>query len=84
MPFDKGEKRILYTFVLFIIHAEADKLCMKDLSSDLTEELIERLQADNAAAKNFFTFFGLPHFSLFHLTDIKDLFPDTTVSVLKK
>ena len=70
--------------MLFILHAEADKLCLKDLSSDLTKELDYRLRADKAAMEKLYQFFGLNMLHRFGLTDLKDLFPDTTVSVLKK
>ena len=79
-----NEKRIPCTFMLFILHAEADKLCLKDLSSDVTRELHQRLQADKAAMQKVIQFFGLRPFLSTGLTDLKDLFPDTTVSVLKK
>ena len=75
--------------MLFILFAES-KLCLKDLSDDITDELIERLQADEAALENFYQFFGLklgdqyPLKGRFPLHEIKKLFPDTTVSVLKK
>ena len=70
--------------MLFLLLAEADKLCLKDLSSDLTEELDQRLTADKAAMEKLYQFFGLKLGHQFRLADLKDLFPDTTVSVLKK
>ena len=70
--------------MLFILHAEADKLCLKDLSSEVTKELHQRLQADKAAMEKVIQFFGLRVFLASGLTDLKDLFPDTTVSVLKR
>ena len=57
---------------------------MKDLSSDVTKELDQRLQADTAAMQKVIQFFGLRPFLSTGLTDLKDLFPDTTVSVMKK
>ena len=69
---------------MFIFHAETDKLCLKDLSRDVTNELDRRLQADKAAMEKFCQFFGLSLTQRFGLTDLKDLFPDTPVSVLKK
>ena len=70
--------------MLFILHAEADKLCLKDLSSDLTKDLDQRLRADNSAMEKFYQFFGLNLGHQFELNTLKNLFPDTTVSVLKK
>ena len=74
--------------MLFVLHAEADKLCLKDLSSDVTNELNRRLQADWAAMEKFNQFFGLKMGQRYRpsgidLTDVKDLFPDTTVNMLK-
>ena len=74
--------------MLFVLHAEADKLCLKDLSSDVTNELNRRLQADWAAMEKFNQFFGLKmghryRPSGIELTDVKELFPDTTVNMLK-
>ena len=57
---------------------------MKDLSSDVTKELHQRLQANKAAMEKVSQFFGLRPFLASGITDLKDLFPDTTVSVLKK
>ena len=63
---------------------------MKDLSDDVTDELILRLQADEAVLEKFYQFFGLklgdryPFEGRFPLQDIKKLFPDTTVSMLKE
>ena len=68
--------------MVFIFHTEADKLCLKDLSMDVTMELNQRLEADEAAMEKVNEFFGLsPRFGLI---DLKDLFPDTPVSVMKK
>jgi len=70
--------------MVFILHAEADKLCLKDLSRDVTRELNERLQADKATMEKVHHFFGLKLTRQFGLDELKDLFPDTPVSVLKK
>jgi len=70
--------------MVFILHSEADKLCLKDLSRDVTRELNERLQADQAAMEKVHQFFGLKLTQQFGLDELKDLFPDTPVSVLKK
>ena len=83
-----NKKLILYTFMLFILHIEADKLCLKDVSRDVTIELSQRLQADRAAMDKFYQFFGLKvghryRPSGLDLTDVKELFPDTTVNMLK-
>lgn len=82
--------------MFIVLHAETSKLCLKDLSSDVTQELITRLEADEAAKEKFFRFFGLKMRSrnslarnvadgltLTALTDIEQLFPDTPVNVLK-
>ena len=69
---------------MFIPHAEADKLCLKDLGRDVMEELNRRLQADKDAMEKVYQFFGLKLGHGFELTDLRDLFPDTTVSVLKR
>ena len=75
-------------FVVFF--AESSKLCLKDLSDDVTREWIGRLQADEAALEKFYQFFGLklgdwnPLRGKFPLREIKNLFPDTAVSVLKE
>ena len=76
--------------MIVIFFAESSKLCLKDLSNDITDELIERLQADEAALEKFYQFFGLklgdryPLKGRFPLHEIKTLFPDTTVNVLKE
>ena len=76
--------------MLSILFAESSKLCLKDLSDDVTDELILRLQADEAVLEKFYQFFGLklgdryPFEGRFPLQDIKKLFPDTTVSMLKE
>ena len=58
---------------------------MKDLSKDVTQELIQRLGADKAAREKFYRFFGLKIQDQYPLmNDIEQLFPDTTVSVLKE
>jgi len=45
--------------MLIIFFAVSSKLCLKDLSDDVTDELIKRLQADGAAFEKFYQFFGL-------------------------
>ena len=64
---------------------------MKDLSDDVILELSRRLQSDKAVMGNFCQFFGLKvgNWYLFEdrfsfIEEIKKLFPDTTVSVLKE
>lgn len=75
-------------FVIFF--TESSKLCLKDLSDDVTHELIEMLQADEVALEKFYQFFGLklgdryPLKGRFLLHEIKKLFPDTAVNVLKE
>jgi len=76
--------------MLIIFFAESSKLCLKDLSSDVTVGLSLRLQADDAALEKFYQFFGLKmggwyqQYDSFPLEEIKKMFPDTTVSVLKE
>ena len=63
---------------------------MKDLSGDVTDELSERLQAGESTLEKFYQFFGLkmgdsfPFQGRFLLREIRTMFPDTTVSVLKE
>ena len=57
---------------------------MKDLSDDVTRKLTEMLQADEAALEKFYQFFGLKMEGRFPLEEIKQMFPDTAVSVLKE
>ena len=57
---------------------------MNGVSSDVTRELNLRLQADMAGMEKFYQYFGLKLTQRFGLTDLKELFPDTPVSVLKK
>ena len=77
--------------IVVIFFAESSKLCLKDLSNDVTRELIGRLQADEAALEKFHQFFGLKLGEWYpfegrspFIGEIKRLFPDTTVSVLKE
>jgi len=76
--------------MLFIFFAESSKLCLKDLSDDVTHELIQKLEADEATLEKFYQFFGLilgdgsPLKGTFPFEGIKNFFPDTTVSVLKE
>ena len=75
-------------FVIFL--AESSKLCLKDLSDDVTREFIKKLKADEAALEKFYQYFGLklgdryPLKGRFPLHEIKTLFPDTTINVLKE
>lgn len=65
--------------------SEADRLCLKDLSRLVTDELNQRLRADAAAMEKVSRFFGLKGdpFS-FSFLPIENFFPDTSVSVLKE
>ena len=69
----------------FSISFEADRLCLKDLSQLVTDELNQRLTADATAMEKVSRFFGLKGdpFS-FSFLPIEHFFPDTTVSVLKR
>ena len=69
---------------MFVLHAESNKLRLKDLGNDVTEELIQRLGADEAAKELFCQFFGLKIQDRYpSVKHIEELFPDTTVGVLK-
>ena len=57
---------------------------MKDLSDDVTRKLSEMLQADEATLEKFYRFFGLKVEGRFPLQVLKQMFPDTAVSVLKE
>jgi len=82
--FATKENILIASNLLFIFFAESSKLCLKDLSYDITAELSERLQADGAALEKFYQFFGLKMKGRFPLEEIKQMFPDTAVSVLKE
>ena len=73
------------TFILFVLHAESNKLRLKDLGKDVTKEMIQRLGADEAAKEIFYQFFGLKIQDRYpSVRHIEELFPDTTVGVLKE
>jgi len=57
---------------------------LKDLSDDVTRKWTEKLRADEAALEKFYQFFGLKMVGWYRLKEIKQMFPDTTVSVLKE
>ena len=57
---------------------------MKDLSDDVTRKLSEMLHANEAALEKFCQFFGLKTRGRYPLEEIKPMFPDTTVGVLKE
>lgn len=70
---------------MYFHHAETSKLRLKDLSKEVRQELIRRLEADEAAKEKFYQCFGLKMRDRYTLNDIiEDLFPDTTVNLLKK
>ena len=76
--------------MLIVFFAESGRLCLKDLSDDITAELIKRLQADGAALEKFYQYFGLkmggqyPLKDILPLKEMKQMFPDTTVNVVKE
>ena len=70
--------------LLFIFFVESRKLCLKDLSNDVIRKLSEMLHADKAALGKFYQFFGLKMEGRYFLEAVKQMFPDTTVSVLKE
>ena len=72
----------MYVYVVFL-PAEAHKLRVKDLSQQVTRELIRRLEGDQAAMEKFYRFFGLKMQDRYSFIDIQ-LFPDTTVGTLKE
>ena len=61
------------------------KLCLKDISDQVTNEFTSRLQNDPVAQERFYRSFGLDSGKLRirGLSDIKELFPDTPVKMLK-
>jgi len=69
---------------LVIFFVEGSKLCLKDLSDDVTRKWTGTLGADEAALEKFYQFFGLKMADWYRLQEIKQMFPDTTVSVLKE
>ena len=75
--------------MLIVFFAESGRLCLKDLSDDITAELMKRLQADEAALEKFYQYFGLkmggqyPLKDVLPLKEIKQMFPDTAVNVVK-
>jgi len=69
---------------LFIFFVESSKLCLKDLSDDVTRKWTVMLQADEAALEKFHQYFGLKIEGWYLLEEIKQMFPDTAVTVLKE
>ena len=61
------------------------KLCLKDVSDQVTKEFTSRLQNDPAAQERFYRSFGLHpgKLRIRGLSDIKELFPDTPVKMLR-
>ena len=61
------------------------KLCLKDVNNQVTTELTSRLQNDPVALERVYRSFGLDPGKLRTrgLSDIKELFPDTPVKMLK-
>ena len=57
---------------------------MKDLSDDVTRKWTVMLLADQAALEKFHHYFGLKMGGWYLLEEIKQMFPDTAVSVLKE
>lgn len=62
------------------------KLCLKDVSDQVTNEFTSRLQNDPVAQERFYRSFGLDpgKLRIRGLSDIKELFPDTPVKMLKE
>ena len=83
-------KHKLYFTMLIVFFAESGRLCLKDLSNDITAELSKRLQADEAVLEKFYQYFGLkmegqyPLKDILLVTNIKQMFPDTAVNVVKE
>ena len=61
------------------------KPCLKDVRQEVTNELTSKLKSDPDILKIFYRSFGLDPMKLDsqELVDIKDIFPDTPVKVLK-
>lgn len=61
------------------------KPCLKDIRQEVTNELTSKLKSDPDILDRFYRSFGLDPIKLHtqELVDIKDIFPDTPVKVLK-
>ena len=61
------------------------KLCLKDITEEMTKELTFKLKSDQDTLDRFYRSFGLDPTKLRteELVDIKDIFPDTPVKMLK-
>ena len=61
------------------------KLCLKDITEEVTKELTSILKCDQDILDRFYRCFGLDPIKLCtkELVDIKDIFPDTPVKMLK-
>lgn len=59
--------------------------CLKDIRQEVTDELTSKLKSDRDILDRFYRSFGLDPMKLHtkELVDIKDIFPDTPVKVLK-
>ena len=59
--------------------------CLKDIRQEVTNELTSKLKSDRDILDRFYRSFGLDPMKLHtqELVDIKDIFPDTPVKVLK-
>ena len=82
LPNDSNPKLTCLS-ILFI--DSTSKLCLKDVSDQVTKEFTSRLQNDPAAQERFYRSFGLHpgKLRIRGLSDIKELFPDTPVKMLK-
>ena len=83
LPNDSNPKLTCLS-ILFI--DSTSKLCLKDVSDQVTKEFTSRLQNDPAAQERFYRSFGLHpgKLRIRGLSDIKELFPDTPVKMLKE
>ena len=75
--------------VLFLAFLDStSKLCLKDLSKEVTEELTSRLNSNRDVLNRFYRSFGLDldllHGKRGRRVNIGDIFPDTPVKLLKE
>ncbi|KAL9959128.1 hypothetical protein ACROYT_G036216 [Oculina patagonica] len=59
-------------------------LCLKDLSREVTNEVLMRLKADIIVRKHFYQSFGIKDSHRLSSVDLFDYFPDTPVKLMKE
>ena len=77
----------MFCFCLAFVDSTS-KLCLKDLSKEVTEELTSRLNSNRDVLNRFYRSFGLDPDLLYdkrgRRVDIGNIFPDTPVKLLKE